>query len=343
VLPQPASRHALSILRFPDRRTAWVVLLAVSADVPADLGGRIEALHEVVPVVGARLRDEVWHQGAPPTTTTTDDDPLHDPVHRRPFHLHAEPPLRIVASAKAGRLLLAGHHAAFDGRALVAVLACLLDGVPPAFVTSPPPGADVDPPWAALRRLVRPAHRVAPSRPAPVEDSIVTRRFEPRGGGTTATLAAACAAAVAATSPVRGRRIGITLAVGGPPGIGNVASYRRIDVRPADDVAAVAAAELARPVEPVEQVRSPRAMRLLAPVANRFADTILVSNLGRSEVAGARELAFLPVARGRSAVAVGAAGLANGPSTLSLRARDLAPADAERLLDRVLLEYEQRR
>ena len=94
---------------------------------------------------------------------------------------------------------------------------------------------------------------------------------------------------------------------------------------------AVAAAVAGRR-EPLDQVWSPRFGWLLEPVVGRFSDSLLVSNLGRRDVPGATRLEFFPVARGRSAVAVGAAGLPGGPSTVSLRARDLSPEDAEALL-----------
>jgi hypothetical protein len=84
--------------------------------------------------------------------------------------------------------------------------------------------------------------------------------------------------------------------------------------------------------EPLDQVWSPRFGWVLEPVVGRFSDSLLVSNLGRREVPGATRLEFFPVARGRSAVAVGAAGLAGGTSTVSVRARDLSPEDAEALL-----------
>jgi hypothetical protein len=95
------------------------------------------------------------------------------------------------------------------------------------------------------------------------------------------------------------------------------------------------AAALANPVDPPELVR-PRPMRLLAPVQRRLSDSLLVSNVGRHAVPDARLLAFFPVARGRSAVAFGAAGLQDGPITVTLRSRDLARVDAEVLLGDVV-------
>jgi len=76
-LPAAASRHALALLRFPDRRTGWVVVAAASLDAPpAGLDERVQALHQAVPMVGARLRGEVWHQGAPPEPLVVDGDGL---------------------------------------------------------------------------------------------------------------------------------------------------------------------------------------------------------------------------------------------------------------------------
>ena len=62
-LPQPASRHALGLLRFPDRRTGWVVVLAATLKTALEerlLESRLLALHRAVPMVGARLKEETW-------------------------------------------------------------------------------------------------------------------------------------------------------------------------------------------------------------------------------------------------------------------------------------------
>jgi hypothetical protein len=341
-LPEPATRHALSILRFPDRRTNWVVLLAATAAVPDDIERRLAAVQKAVPVVGARLRDETWHPGAPSPVEFVDGDPLVQPATARRFDLARDAPIRVVCSPSSARIAIAAHHAAFDGLALVAILAALLGGPSPQPVASPPPGEPVSP-WPAVRRLLRPADRVPPSSSVPSVESIAVRSITVRGRGTTARLAEACTTAVVAAARRRGKmmgRIGITLAVGGPAGVGNVATYRRLDVRPDDPVAELAEAALARAVEPTEQVRSPRALRALSPIVERFSDTVLVSNLGRHAVPGASRLEFAPVARGRSAVAFGAAGVRDGETTLSIRARDLSPADAVQLLEDAIEAYE---
>ena len=89
--------------------------------------------------------------------------------------------------------------------------------------------------------------------------------------------------------------------------------------------------------EPGEQVSAPKAlMALLAPVVDRFSDTILVSNLGRHRLGGVTRLDFFPVARGRSAVCFASAAIEGGAATLTLRARDLSPGDARRLLVRTV-------
>jgi hypothetical protein len=135
----------------------------------------------------------------------------------------------------------------------------------------------------------------------------------------------------------------------GPPGdprapgqvvAGYRSRYRRVDLRAGAAAGPAVAAALASPREPVDQVWSPRLGRLLGPVARRGSDSLLVSNLGRLAVPGATRLDFFPVARGRSAVAVGAAGLAGGPSTVSLRARDLSTEDAEALLADIVARLE---
>lgn len=335
-LPAPASRHALALLRFPDPRTHWVVVTAATLTAPiADIADRIAALHVAVPLVGARLRDEVWHPGSPPVVEAVDGEPLDHPALDRPFDLRHEPPLRVVLSTAGDRLGVAGHHAAFDGLALVAVIRALTAREAPRPVSSPPPGQPGSK-LPLLARLVRPADRIAPTIGVWPRDAYATETVPLSGRGVTGRIAAAAVAAAAAHNERRGarlRKIGLTVAVGGPAGVGNVASYRRIDVAPHDPIASLVQDALASPEEPGEQVRAPKAvMALLEPVVERFSDTILISNLGRHEVPGASRIDFFPVARGASAVCVASASIAGGETSLTLRARDLSPVDGRRLL-----------
>jgi hypothetical protein len=336
-LPAPASRHALALLRFPDPRTDWVVVTVATLDAAiTGLPERIAALHRAVPIVGARLEGETWMPGAPPEPIVVDGEPLGHAALDAPFDLASEPPLRIVVGLEGTRLGVVGHHAAFDGLALVAVLTALTGGPMPGPVASPPPGQPGSK-LPLLARLARPADRVAPTPGVWPGDTYASRVIEVEGRGVTGRLAEACVAAVAVHNRALGERVakvGITVAIGGPAGVGNVASYRRIDVAPGTDVAGAVQAALASADEPGEQVSAPKAlMALLEPVVERFSDTILLSNLGRHEVPGVTQLDFFPVARGRSAVCFASAGIAGGRTTLTLRARDLSPASGRRLLD----------
>lgn len=335
-LPAPASRHALALLRFPDPRTDWVVVTVATLTAPVpDLADRLAALHESVPVVGARLHDETWHPGDPPEIITVDGDPLGHAELDRPFDLAHEAPLRLVCSSDGLRLGVVGHHAAFDGLALVAVLRALTDGEQPSPVDSPPPGTPGSK-LPLLQRLARPADPVAVTPGVWPGDAYATEAITVSGKGITGQIAAACVDAVQAHNerhqrPMR--KVGLTVAVGGPAGVGNVASYRRIDVRTTDPIATLVADALASPEEPGEQVSAPKlVMKALEPVVERFSDTILLSNLGRHRVPGVERLDFFPVARGRSAVCFASASIEGGQTTLTLRARDLSPADGRRLL-----------
>jgi hypothetical protein len=335
-LPAPASRHALALLRFPDPRTDWVVVTVATLAAPvADLADRLDRLHRAVPIVGARLDGETWVPGRPPEPITTDGDPIGHPDLDRPFDLADEPPLRIVVGAGGTRLGVVGHHAAFDGLALVAVLASLTGGPQPEPVASPPPGIPGSK-LPLLARLARPADPVAATPGLWPGDAYASTTIEVRGKGVTGSLGAACVAAVAEHNAAAGaplRKVGITVAVGGPAGVGNVASYRRIDVAPDDDVAGAVRDALRSPDEPGEQVNAPKAlMKALTVVVERFSDTILLSNLGRHPVPGVTRLDFFPVARGRSAVCFASASVEGGATTLTVRARDLSPGDARRLL-----------
>jgi hypothetical protein len=342
-LPAPASANELALLRFPDRRTAWVVVAAATlAEPAARLEERLAALHQAVPMTGARLRGEVWHPGSPPDPLIADGDPLHAPALLDRFDLATQPPFRIVVGSEGHRLAVACHHAAFDGRSLVALLAALVGGSggQPGVVDDPGHPAPGPAPRAELRglagRMVRPADRVAASPGRHVRDAMAVREVRLGGAGVTARLAEAAAAAAGARNARMGRpwrRVGINLGLAGLPDIGNSSRYRRLDLGAGEPVGPVLAAALASSREPPDQVWSPRLGWLSEPVVGRFSDSLLVSNLGRCVVPEATRLEFFPVARGRSAVAVGAAGLAGGPSTVSVRARDLSSEDAEALLE----------
>jgi hypothetical protein len=346
-----------------------VVAAATLAAPPDRLQERLDALHRALPLVGARLHDETWHPGAPPEPLIVDGDPLAAAALVDRFDLAAQPPLRVVVGGAGTRLAVACHHAAFDGLGLVTLLATLAgdgnrhQGGGDKHQNDTDPSArlplrgsrvgvdhgagDARPRRRApelrglLGRLARPADRVAPSPARQGRESLAVREVALAGPGITARLADAAVAAAGARNARLGqpwRRVGVNLGLPGPPGLageavaGNLSRYRRVDLEPGDPVGPALAAAVASPREPLDQVWSPRFGWLLEPVAGRFSDSLLVSNLGRREVPGATRLDFFPVARGRSAVAVGAAGLPGGPSTVSLRARDLSSEDAEALL-----------
>jgi hypothetical protein len=363
VLPAPASANALALLRFPDRRTAWVVVAAATLAAPVgQLQDRLDSLHRAVPMTGARLHGETWHPGPPPDPLIVDDDPLHAPGLLDRFDLATQPPLRVVVGSGGTRLAVACHHAAFDGLSLVALLASLTGGTGAVDSRRHPPDRSATLPLRGSRpqlrgivgRLVRPADRVAASLARPVREALVVREVALGGPGVTARVAAAAVAAAGARNQRVGRpwrRVGINLGLAGleeagggstqtPPVPGNRSRYRRVDLRAGEAVGPAVAAALASRREPLDQVWSPRFGWVLEPVVGRFSDSLLVSNLGRQEVPGATRLEFFPVARGRSAVAVGAAGLPGGTSTVSVRARDLSPEDAEALLADVVARLE---
>jgi hypothetical protein len=346
-LPAPASATALALLRFPDRRTTWAVVAAATLTAPVDrLQDRLEALHHAVPMTGARLRREIWYPGSAPDLLIVDGDPVDAPALIDRFDLATQPPLRVVAGSGGLRLAVACHHAAFDGLGLVALLAALTGGAEPreAGLRAAPlelgparPRPDVR---GLVGRALRPADRVAASLARPGREALVVREVELAGAGVTARLADAAVAAAGVRNYRLGRpwrRVGLNVGLAGLPGqeqgVGNHSRYRRLDLRPGEPVGPALAAALASSREPLDQVWSPRWGRSLEPVVGRFSDSLLISNLGRREVPGATRLEFFPVARGRSAVAVGAVGLLGGPSTVSVRARDLTSEDAEALLD----------
>lgn len=337
-LPSPASRHARALLRFPDPRTDWVVVTVATLAAPLDrptLHARLAELHRAVPMAGARLQGETWVPATTATPLGIDGEPLDDPRLDQPFDLAVEAPLRLVLGRGGFRLAVVGHHAAFDGLALVAILESLTGGSLPGPVASPPSG-EAGSKLALLSRLARPADAVAATPGVWPGDAYATEVVSVTGKGVTSAITDACVAAVVAHNAASGkrlRRVGITVAVGGPVGVGNVASYRRVDLAADGPVASLVQAALVSPLEPGEQVSAPKAlMALLAPLVERFSDTILVSNLGRHDLFGVTRLDFFPVARGRSAVCFASASIAGGETTLTIRARDLSPGAARRLL-----------
>jgi len=134
----------------------------------------------------------------------------------------------------------------------------------------------------------------------------------------------------------RWSKVGLSIGVGGPPGVGNVATYRRTDFRFGASVPDQVASALAEAEEPPELVATPRMALVLAPFAPLFSDSLLVSNLGQVDVPNAGRIEFYPVAHGRSAVSFGVAVLSGGAATIALRAGNLSRADADQLLDDVV-------
>lgn len=334
-LPAPLDVAARAVLNHPDQRSDWLVVVAGALATLPD----VERLAASVPLTAARLGRGEWVPGPPGPLVTSTGDPLASPDLWRRIRLRDEPPLRVVGGPD-GRVALAAHHAAFDGLSLLQLLQLLTDSS--AIAADMPPelqkGRGVQRP-GMVQRLLHPADRVAPSAPLPADEARVWRSVQLRGAGITARLARAVADAVADHNRRRGhrwRRVGVSFGMGGKAGIGNLATYRRVDVdlEAGDDVGRAVEDALAwAGGPPLELRRAPRALRLLGPVTNRLGDSFLISNLGRHDLGTLRDVLFFPVARGRSAVAVGAVGDKTGAGTVTLRGRDLIAEDAEALLD----------
>jgi hypothetical protein len=331
------------VRRHPDGRTTWIIVVLARfeegrAPAPDLLVERMAVAAADSPLLASRLNGDWWTRStAPGVTVMESGHPLEAaPLHA--FDLRHEPPLRVVASTRRDWLLLAGHHFAFDGLGLVSVLCALLSGTAASAPDYAVVDADSRSLIPTLRRLWRPADPVAPSPIVPRSDSFASTRVKISGRGVTASLARACAAAIsahnaAARRPLR--RMGISVAVGGVGGAG--ATYRRVDVSAVEEVEPVVRAAMSDPAVPPESKRlPPGAASVLKLVLPRFSDTFLVSNLGRLHLPLVRDLEFYPVARGRSAVAVGAAGLDDGPTTLTLRAGNLSQPGADELLSRIV-------
>jgi hypothetical protein len=331
----PASRH-------PDRRTTWAIVLLArlqpeTAPSVEQLRARLLAATDGYPLVAARLRGSWWYPSeGPDVVVSTDVAPLkHRPI--TAFALEQEPPLRITAADDGSWLMLCAHHFAFDGLSMAALLRTLLTGEPSRAPDYARVSAPRQSPWPVLQRLARPAERVAPSPVPPGAETFVSGPAVFEGPSMTARLAGACTRAVVDHNAARHRstkRIGISVGVGGVGG--ESATYRRVDISDVSAATESVGHALSDPAVPPELAHIPRGATLLRPVLNRLSDTILVSNLGRQNLPGASSLEFFPVARGRSAVAFGAATVAAGSGTLTVRARDLTEDDAAQLLDRIV-------
>jgi hypothetical protein len=319
------------------------VVTATFAAPVEGLAARLDALHARLPIIGARLRGDEWVAGAAPPVRQ-----LAKPLGACPlvdrFDLGTDAPLRVAATPDGIGLAVAGHHAAFDGLSLVALLGALAGGELPSPMavthSAPTRNGQRAGLFGAARRVLRPADRIAPSIPPPPHETFATQPVQLHGPDVTARIVAASVAAGADHNARRGRRwrrIAVSVGIGGSGAIGNTASYRRIELDARADPRAAVTAALRDRSEPFELSRAPALLRFLAPLARRLSDSILVSNLGVHQVPGATSVSFFPVARGRSAVAVGAVGLVGGPSSVSVRARDLSEDDVGALLGEVVV------
>jgi hypothetical protein len=331
----------------------------------AILEARVRRLWEQSPIIGAVLHRERWMRGTPPAVNPSACVAEADDfgVLGERFALDREPPLRLRLTEGNTALVLEGHHAAFDGLGLATVVAELtsptggrVDDAPVRSIDgvkgdrskgdrsngdrATGDGASAGPSLAS--RLLHPADRVAPSSPRPAQESFVAHDIQV-GSGTDFTVAWAreCVGAAFAHNSERGvpfRRAGLSLGLGGSRVVGNTATYRRVDVDPrrGGDIGPAVRAALRDQREPAEFRFAPSTLGALArPVAHRFSDSMLLSNLALVDAPGVRRLLFFPVARGRSAVAFGAASVARGHATLTVRARDLDTRDARMLVARV--------
>jgi hypothetical protein len=354
-----ATTRERSVLTHPDQASTWTIVIEVELVrpvAPSLVDARLAELTRDAPIVGAHLDGRFWVRRTAPTARVAERGSLLDGVTDR-FNLAREAPLRVRLSTDGTRVVVAGHHAAFDGLGLLAVGASLIAGVTrngaldhkelvrPEVATETPNGERS----SLARRLIRPADPVAKSKPSAATESLVAVDVAVSDGHVTARLASACVNAVVAFNHRRCapmRRSSISLGIGGSRSIGNTASYQRVDVdlRTDIDVVAIVNAALTRTDEPIELRRPlptmPNALRRsILPIVARLSDSFLVSNLGRIDLANARRVSFFPVARGRSAVAIGAASVERGRATLTLRARHLDANDANALLSDIAARF----
>jgi hypothetical protein len=396
-LPRSVSGRERTILCHPDRQTPWIgvgIVHLTSQEVAKELAAcflsRMERLSGLIPLVTARLGEPFrWVPGEPPPLLEVAYEPPGPPKEMlAPFRLHAEAPLRVGVDVENAVMIVATHHAALDGADTMAIIETLL-GKQNVRLDPRSTGLgrsssrhERDAPRVvstlsrslvpSLKRLVAPADPVAHSQPEPPgQETFASCPLPLIGHAAGIRLPAACVLATLAHNARMGsrlQRVGITITRGGPPSPGNVASYRRIDVRVPnqaqsvltsqlrsrhaplpeerpkeellglmDKLQANIARELARCGEPLEfHVASPAMLALTRPIYQRFSDSLLVSYFGRFQAPGVHSVEGYSVARGTSGIAFGALRVVGGESTLTLRALHLSQDDARLILEDVL-------
>ena len=307
---------------------------------PSVLSERLEASPTDFPLLGSRMQGKWWVPSSPPDVTSAPPgtSPI-DVAPIQPFDLHHEAPLRVIYSTDRSWLMLCAHHFAIDGLGMVSLLRSLLGGsrgVSGYRVRNSPR----QPPTGLMRRFLKPADSVASSLTLPSSESFSSIDVALSGPDITARLCRASVEAVREHNLSLGRplrRIGLSVAVGG---VGrDAATYRRIDLTPGQDVEGAVKEALADPSVPTEIKGLPPGAFLIRPFLNRFSDTLLVSNLGKLDLDPVSKIEFYPVARGRSGLSIGAAGVAGQSGSLTLRATNLNNGDASSLLGRIVAEF----
>ena len=243
-----------SAMLYPDRRTPWVIVpLARTGAATCHRPRRSTSVAEPASLLLASRRSPRRVTPAdPPRARVTDRSPL-AAVRLGHFDFGNEPPLRgrdivrfrLVAFVRPSPCL----RWAWNGF-LARLTPDRWPATPPDYLSFSSPRR---PPTDAAWRLLRPADPVAPSPKGPPSDSFATVEVHLPGPHITAQIAEAATLAVRAHNAQRDRplrRIGLSIARGGIRG--EAATYRRLDLRPDDDVAGAVVRALAQEAVPTE-------------------------------------------------------------------------------------------
>jgi SAM-dependent methyltransferase len=318
---------------------------------PEEVGERVRAAWHLHDLPGAAPIPRVVSAGAGDLALTDAAD--------RPYDDDGDLCRLIVADGPRPRLIVAGHHSAFDGLGLVALLGAAL-GVSLGTTARGTPATEGAPAggWRyPLRRLeealVHPPTRIAPlgGKTGAAGDHLLRQRSERTVSSAELIVAAASAVRLwnASADPDDGGflddrivvAVGASRRRGADARIGTQAAWFRLAVPPDLDPDGVRRALATRGPEPSPAAGAARATSALGlgkVLARRTGSTMLVSNLGRVEPDGPlADAAFFPSAHGRSGVAIGGVGV-GGRMTVTLRARRSAFSlpDAAALLDLVV-------
>ncbi|MBA0128086.1 hypothetical protein H0B56_21280 [Haloechinothrix sp. YIM 98757] len=280
---------------------------------------------------------EYPHLGPAPAVTTVDGAELaelRESFATRPY-VRGDPLVRVALTPERSTMVLAAHHSAVDGLGLLALLGSAIGHPVSSSASGIGPRLPRRSFGAAALRRISGAFRHPPARTVPTGcdrpgDLLVTLRARVMKLST-ADLVVAAGRAVARHAARRAGHdrivaaVGVSRSGGDRPEPRDESAYFLLPIASTTDSSTVTSTLTAHgpePAPPAGTALTGRVVRWLrGALADRVGATYLVSNLGAVDAGGTvSELAFFPIAGGRSGVAFGAATVGD-TTTVTIRAR----------------------